>query len=334
MRRLVRNNVPYCCKRTESGKGDETISMGESSFTLNPLPPFSLQLTVWALRRRPNNQVDRWDGRNYSRIFVLEGKAVKVSVSQDGGIERPKLNVTTAGKGIDHKALQSGVSSILEKMFSLRRDLRDFYSLSGKDKRLRALADRFAGVKPPRFPTVFEALVNAFSCQQVSLDLGIILLNRLAGGYGVAFAEDKTVFRAFPRPEDLAGLSPEDLRKLGFSRNKGKAIIGLSKKTLDGELEIEALEEMTDTQLVEYLLKLRGVGRWSAEYLLLRGLGRINMFPGDDVGAQRNLQNYFGLDERPDYAKVKKITSRWRPYSGFVYFHFLLDKLKTKGYLP
>jgi len=304
------------------------------SFALRPHPPFSLELTVWALRRRAANEVDRWDGRNYSRIFVFDGNAVKVSISQEGGIEKPRLNIGVVNEACDLPTLKSRISSTLEKMFSLRSDFKHFYLLSDPDKRLRPLVERFIGVKPPRFPTVFEALVNAFSNQQVSLDLGIILLNRLSHSYGAAFREGDSIFHAFPGPEDLAGLLPEDLRALGFSRNKRRAIIELSEKVIKRNLAIESFEEMTDTEIVQYLSNIRGVGRWSAEYVLLRGLGRINMFPGDDVGAQRNLQNFMGLEERPDYGEIKKITSRWQPFAGFVYFHFLLDKLKTKGYLP
>ncbi|MGE5892602.1 MAG: DNA-3-methyladenine glycosylase family protein [bacterium] len=307
--------------------------MSGISFALRPHPPFSLELTAWALRRRAANQIDRWDGRRYSRIFVLGDRAVHASISQDGGIEDPKLNISVAAETADFRALQSTVSSVLERMFSLRSAFKDFYSLSVKDERLRPLLERYAGLKPPRFPTVFEALVNAISCQQVSLDLGIILLNRLSGSYGAAFGEGDTVFHAFPRPQDLAGLSPGDLRKLGFSRNKGRAIIELSERVSNGELKIESLEERSDAEIVHYLSEISGVGRWSAEYVLLRGLGRMNMFPGDDVGAQRNLQSFMGLNKRPDYGKIKKITSQWQPYAGFVYFYFLLDALRAKGEL-
>jgi DNA-3-methyladenine glycosylase II len=308
--------------------------MQEISFALTPFPPFSLELTAWALRRRPKNEVDRWDGRKYSRIFVFQGNAVEVSICQEGGLNKPKLHVVVIGEISDLRTVQSRISAALEKMFSIRKDLRAFYVLSGGDKRLRTLAPRFAGVKPPQFPTIFEALVNAFSCQQVSLDLGIILLNRLSHSYGVAFSGTDGVFHAFPRPEDLAVLSTEDLRKLGLSRNKGRAIIELSKRVIDKDIEIEGLEKLSDAEIVHYLSRIRGVGRWSAEYVLLRGLGRMNMFPGDDVGAQRNLRNFMRLDERPDYEQIKRITSRWQPYAGLVYFHFLLDRLKAKGYLP
>ncbi len=307
--------------------------MPSISFTLRPVPPFSLELTVWALRRRPANEVDRWDGKTYSRVLVFDGEPVKMSVFQDDGLKNPELNVSVVGEFSNSRAVKSRISLTLGKMFALRRDFRDFYSLSDRDKKLRPLAERFTGIKPPRFPTIFEALVNAFSCQQVSLDLGVILLNRLCNSYGIAFRADDNVFRAFPRPEDLAGLSPDNFRILGFSRNKGRAIIELSEGVINRKLEIERLERMHDAGIYQYLSKIRGVGRWSAEYALLRGLGRLNVFPGDDAGAQRNIQNFMGLEERPGYEKIKKITSRWQPYAGFVYFHFLLDKLKSKGYL-
>ncbi len=311
----------------------EKRSASGPSFSLRPLPPFSLELTVWALRRRANNEIDRWDGRNYSRIFVFGDKALKVSVSQEGGLNRPRLLVAASGEIADQPAVKSMISAYLEKMFSIKRDLSGFYLLSGKDKRLAPLAARLTGMKPPRLPTVFEALVNAFACQQVSLDLGIILLNRLSGSYGAVFKKDKSVFHAFPRPGDLAGLSPEDLRSLGFSRNKGRAIIELSEKVAGRKLDFENLEKMTDSDIVQYLSEIRGVGRWTAEYALLRGLGRINVFPGDDAGAQKNLQKFMRLSERPDYERISRITSRWQPYAGFVYFHFLLEKLMNRGYL-
>jgi len=311
----------------------ENRSTPRLSFSLMPLPPFSLELTVWALRRRASNEIDRWNGRHYSRIFVIEDKAVKVSVFQEGGLNRPRLHVEVVGVDSGSQTVKSQVSSRLEKMLALRNDLREFYSLSGKDKILMPLAERLTGMKPPRFPTVFESLVNAFACQQVSLDLGIILLNRLSSSYGAVFEKDKTVFHAFPEPKDLAGLSPEDFRRLGFSKNKGRAIIELSEGVLGGKLKIGMLEKMPYIDSVQYLSEIRGVGRWTAEYVLLRGLGRINIFPGDDVGAQKNLQKFMGLGERPDYEQIKRITSRWQPYAGFVYFHLLLDKLMIKGYL-
>ena len=93
------------------------------------------------------------------------------------------------------------------------------------------------------------------------------------------------------------------------------------------------LDGLNNTQAVAYLSRIRGIGRWSAEYVLLRGLGRLDTFPGDDVGAQNNLQRLFHLADKPTYDHIRQLTSPWHPYEGLVYFHLLLDKLRVKGAL-
>jgi DNA-3-methyladenine glycosylase II len=188
-------------------------------------------------------------------------------------------------------------------------------------------------MKPPRFPTLFEALANAIACQQMSLSLGILLLGRLAKAFGLAVEGRAGKAYAFPRPEDLAKLEPEAFRGLGFSLQNGRALIGLARSFGDHATEWEALENLNNQAAAERLLGLRGIGRWSAEYALLRGLGRLDVYPGDDVGARNNLTRWLGLLKSPDYEAVRRITSRWHPYAGLVYFHLLLDRLAAAGYL-
>ena len=88
---------------------------------------------------------------------------------------------------------------------------------------------------------------------------------------------------------------------------------------------------MTNDEAIKFLSSLHGIGRWSAEYVLLRGMGRVNIFPGDDVGAKNNLQRLFHMDKRPSYADIKEMTSQWHPFEGLVYFHLLLEKLHARG---
>ena len=83
----------------------------------------------------------------------------------------------------------------------------------------------------------------------------------------------------------------------------------------------------TSKQAVSKLVELRGIGRWTAEYTLLRGLGRIDLFPGDDIGARNNLERWMRLRGPLDYARVAHVVSRWKPYGGLIYFHLLLDSI-------
>ena len=306
--------------------------MIEISFRLKPVPPFRLDLTAWVLRRRVDNLWDRWDGQVYRRVLILRGKPVEVRVSQSGPPPKPKLDVTAIGPRLGPEA-KPFLTETLNRMLGLQIHLGKFYRFAGKDRLLKGLVQRFQGMKPPRYPAVFEALVNAITCQQFTLTSGIRMLSRMVTAWGVPLSGSPDSAHAFPRPEDLAGLEMEALRKLGFSRQKAGALIDLSRMITDGRLNIEDLEAMDDGGALEKLQQLRGVGRWTAEYVLLRGLGRLHIFPGDDVGVRNRLQRWLNLREPLDYKAVRRILKRWEPYGGLIYFHLLLTGLDEGGYL-
>jgi DNA-3-methyladenine glycosylase II len=93
------------------------------------------------------------------------------------------------------------------------------------------------------------------------------------------------------------------------------------------------LAAFSDDEAVKRLSELRGVGRWTAEYVLLRGLGRTHIFPGDDVGARNNLRRWLRLAKPLDFPGTARVLSRWDGYTGLVYFHLLLDRLAEAGHL-
>lgn len=300
------------------------------TFVLKPVPPFRLDLTVWALRRRARNIIDRWDGTAYQRVLSLGDTPVEIEVRQAAGGEQPRLAVTVRGKRVGVR-IRGAVREAVTRMLGLKADLTGFYALAALDRRLAPLAEQFRGLKPPRFPSVFEALVNAFACQQLSLTVGIELLDRLARQCGPAIADVASPRYGFPRPADLVRLKPPTFRKLGFSYGKAKSILTLSRSMVAGEKDLRPLEAMNENEAVAQLTQLRGVGRWTAEYVLLRGLGRTSMFPGDDVGARNHLAEWLGHRQPLDYEGVKRAVARWQPYAGLVYFHLLLAGLTESG---
>ncbi len=306
--------------------------MARSTFELTPVSPFRLDLTVWTLRRRPHNILDRWDGTTYRRVLPLPAGPVEVVVTQLTPSEKARLQVTIVGRPAS-AAVRAAVTTALERLLGLRIHLSEFYQFAAHHRRLKPLANRFRGMRPPRFPTVFESAINAIACQQMSLTLGIHLLNRLTAAYGAALDESRQAAHAFPRPIDFVGLVPAELRQLGFSHQKGRAMIELAQSVVGGNLELESFTGLSDDEALIRLCELRGMGRWSAEYVLLRGLGRTHVFPGDDVGARKSLQRWLRLTEPLDYQGVQRVLSRWDTYAGLVYFHLLLDRLATAGNL-
>jgi DNA-3-methyladenine glycosylase II len=271
--------------------------MATRRFELEVTPPFRLDLTPWALRRRPHNAIDRFDG-SYRRVLEIRGR----------------------------------VRILLRRVLGLDLELADFYRLPRRDKGLSALPLRFRGMRPPRFPSLFECLVNAIACQQLSLTVGIHLLNRLAAHYGPGAGRPGEL-AGFPSAQRLATTRLEGLRALGFSGAKARAIKGLAGQVTSSGLNLDDLEHLEDDKVRAALLAIPGVGRWSAEYVMLRGLGRLQVLPGDDVGARNILSRRYGLAPSAGYDEVSVLAREWWPYGGLVYFHLLLDALTRAGHL-
>ena len=165
----------------------------------------------------------------------------------------------------------------------------------------------------------------------LSLEAGLTLLNRLSENAGLAQNDGDRVFRAFPRPEDLAPMPLRDFRKLGFSMNKALALKSLSESILEGNFDPESICLVSDQEAIERLLQIRGIGRWTAEYVVLRGIGRYSLFPGDDVGARNKLAGWLRLKGPMDYERVHKTLGFLGPYRGLLYFHLLLGRLEEAG---
>lgn len=304
--------------------------MGEVSFRLKPHPPFRLDLTAWAIRRRPHNTIDHFDGETYRRVVIIDDKPVAISVRQIAPPKSPEIEVVAVGPGATKKNA-SAIEAIVNRILGLSIDLRGFYRLAREDASLGPLVNRLKGMKPVRFPTNFEAVINAVACQLVSLTAGMHVVNRIAAKYGRTCEVDGAALHACPEASDLARAEVEDLRALGLSRPKARYLIGLAYVASDSDRDFHSIESLDDDDAIAALSKYAGVGRWTAEYVLLRGLGRVNIFPGDDVGGRNGLRDYLGLGDDLDYAGVRTAIARWHAWGGFIYFHLLVNALVDKG---
>jgi DNA-3-methyladenine glycosylase II len=289
-------------------------------FELRPRPPFRLDFTAWALRRRVQNAIDRWDGRCYRRTLFVKGEPLELAVTQLEGGSAPRLEAVLSGARVE-PAAEASARSTLARLLGLDVDLSGFYARAERDKLLTELAKSYRGVKPPQFPTIFECLLNAVACQQLSLAAGLTLINRLA----VAAGAPSSVLPPFPVPADVLRLSRSALRALGFSERKAQTILEVADAAVAGELELEVFEELDDTAVVDALVRWRGIGPWSADYVLLRGLGRLHVFPHGDSGALAGLRRFLAGTEFAD--DPDSALARWAPDAGLVYLHLLLRGL-------
>ena len=117
--------------------------------------------------------------------------------------------------------------------------------------------------------------------------------------------------------ERVAKLPDKKLRNVGMSWSKVSFIKDLSKKTLNGDIRYNKLHKMTDEEVMEELMQVKGIGPWTAEMFLMFALGREDIFSHADLGLRNGMMRIYGLKSVPDVKKADKITEVWRPYRSY-----------------
>ena len=283
---------------------------------------FRLDLTVHALRRLPTNVVDVLTSDNrYVRAFAGPHENTVISVKQSGA---RKLRVTIDGAGDELEVLET-----VRRMLGLDRQLMPFNRAAARIPWLRALAIRMRGVKPPRYPTLWEAFVNAIAFQQVSLQAASAIVGRLVAALQPAIRHHGLALYPFPRVEQFLGAGDTALRAAGLSGSKIATLRRAGDAIVDGTLSEGVLEERPTPECMAMLTGIKGVGPWTATVVMLRGLGRLDVFPLNDTSVVRNLALLAG----PTAVDLSQALARLRPQQGMLYYHLLLARLETRGAL-
>ena len=284
---------------------------------LSVTPPYRLDLTVAALRRLPANLVDVWDEerRFYRRVLHDESGHNPIEVQQD---TPESLLVRIAGRDAERCV------ETVARMLGVRLALRAWYRRVKSFPWLARLAREFRGLHPPRYPTLWEACAHAIVFQQISLHAAASIMRRLVTATTTARLYGGAPHHPFPAPSDLLRAPDSTLRGAGLSANKIMHLRAAALAFTDGAIEERSLEALPSAQAALQLRSIRGIGPWSAAVVLLRGLGRLDVFPLNDSGVARSLKLVAG-EERVDAEQVLEALG---PMRGMLYFHLLLGRLR------
>ncbi|HMD02356.1 MAG TPA: hypothetical protein VKG44_05265 [Candidatus Baltobacteraceae bacterium] len=285
------------------------------------LEPYRLDLTVAALRRFSTNVVDRIapDGRYVRALSGFAGPLV-IGVRQP---DPATLAVRVGGApGEEARAL-----ALVQRMLGVERDLTRFARRAARIAWLRPLARRMRGLKPPRYPTLWEASVNAIAYQQISLFAAGAILRRAIEALGERAPYDGIELHAFPTAAAVLAASDGELRAFGFSAGKSATLRRTAEALHDGTLDEGMLESRSNPDAIELLTRIKGIGPWTAAVILLRGLGRLDVFPENDSGVARSAKTF--ADGAPiDLASALEGLGDER---GMLYYHLLLARLEARG---
>ena len=284
-------------------------------------PPFDFERSASIHSRFQKSLPDVYENGLYKRVLHINDRPVLVTISSKGTTTRPRLKVEVHPRLSSSEA--QSLRELLRNMFATPFDFDSFRRVAKTDRLMNTISRELVGLRPIAPPSIFEALVIAITEQQISLEAAIAIRSRLIEKYGDVVKFRGRMFYAFPTATCLAAAKPSHMRGVGLSQGKALYISQLARKIAANQLDLEQLREMEDDAAVAALTKIKGIGPWTAEYALVRGMGRVNSLPADDLGIQRAVSQAYFKGKRVSSKEVRRVLSRFSPYSGIAAFYLM-----------
>ena len=226
------------------------------------------------------------------------------------------------------REVSKALTDFVDEWFDLSRDLQPFYDLAYRDEILKEVVLPYKGLRIIAVEELFEALSWSIMGQQISLHVAYGLKQKLVTTYGESIVHENIEYWLFPTAQQIASLKVEELRKLSFTQRKAEYIIGVAELITTGQLYKEQLLMMSLEEMETRLTAIRGIGKWSANYVIMRCLIHPDAFPLADVGLHNALKKVLNRTEKPSLAEIEdwaKNWSGWRAYATFYLWRALQD---------
>ena len=309
--------------------------MDKTSFELQPIPPynFDLQWKFYSSPEEPQPEIYKDD--IWMRAFKVGDRLVPVKITSVGTVENPKLRVNAFSK-LDAKE-KTYLTDKIMSIFRLRENLKGLYDFMEQDEILSKIKKELYGLRPPGIgASIFEGAIRVIIQQQISLRVAYVITGELVRRFGEKIEIDGELCYDFPSPQVLAGADEKELKKCKLSRQKAIYIRELALRVANG-YDLEKIREMSSEEAIEELMKFNGIGRWTAELILITTLGRMDLCVPDDLGARKAV-SYFYFDGKLQSSNaVRKFTERWGELKGWIIYYLICaynmekQKLYEKG---
>ena len=273
-----------------------------------PLPaPLDVAGSLELFRRSGDDLIDRWDGVRLVRAVPVGPTWVPFVATACPQVAAPGFKVS-----IEDRCRTEEVRAAVASTFVPAPD--DYTRLLDDDTVLAALDARFPGIRQIRQLDLFTALVRCISAQQVNLRWAVITRRRLAEAFGTPHEVCGQAVYAL-NPRRIAAVDPSEIRALQFTTSKAVSLVASAQAIVNEGLGVESLADLSDDEVISKLVRIKGIGRWSAEWVLARTLGRPRVV-GGDLGVRKAVGLAYLSTPAPSEAEVRAATAHWGPSAG------------------
>ncbi|OCT11495.1 DNA-3-methyladenine glycosylase [Paenibacillus pectinilyticus] len=281
--------------------------------------PFGYEPNIGYLSRSTNECLFAVDNSSIYKLLPLGDNLALIAVNSEDDLVLHVRIVHYSGTSLTSE-VREDIARYVWEWFDLETDLAPFYAM--EDPILRQVTEAFRGLRLMGIPDLFEAMSWGIIGQQINLAFAYTLKRRLVETFGTSLEWGGQTYWAFPTPERIAALTPEDLTLLQFTGKKAEYLLGVAKLMTQGELSKKGLLATGDFAAMEQeLLRIRGIGPWTANYVLMRCLRNPAAFPLADVGLHNALKHVLGLDAKPSLAQIRQLAEGWQGWEAYATFY-------------
>ena len=273
---------------------------------------FDFELNIQFLRRSPRELLHKVDAASATKLLAIDGTQVLIRLTGNNRkIEVEFLNLKPTS------AVKEQVKGYVIEWFDLENDLKEFYLMASKDDLLKELVKKFYGYRIIGQPDLFESLIWAVLGQQINLSFAYTLKQRFVEKFGTKYEWKGDNYYIFPSYEIVSKLTDDDLLPLQFSRQKSKYTVGIASAFADGVVSKEKLKNISLTDAKNELMKIKGIGNWTANYALMKTFRYPDAFPLEDAGVHNAIKNLMNMKAKPRLDKVKRIFKKYKGWEAY-----------------
>lgn len=304
-------------KENKKAKNNILLDERENLVIIKPPEDFSFNECLIFLDRSKNEVLHSVVEHAFVKLVKINNEMVLIRVNEENG----NLIIELKNQSFNEEIKLQAANYIWD-LFDLDQDLDRFYELAKQDDMLDALIKNFYGLRLIGIPDLFEALCWAIMGQQINLTFAYTLKRRFVEKYGEQFNWHDELFFLFPTPEVIAKLEISDLTSLQFTQRKAEYVIGIAKLMSEGKLSKEIIVDCGNyEEKCKHLISIRGIGNWTADYVLMKCLKEPSALPIADVGIHNALKIQLGLNKKPTIEEIRELAKKWIGREAYVTFY-------------
>jgi DNA-3-methyladenine glycosylase II len=298
------------------------------SFSVKAEAPFDFDLTAHIFSSG-DEQIRTYKEGQFSIVLRLNDKLALIKLISTGNVEKPEIACSIKSNNLIATEDLQVAKEAIKFIFNLSFPLCSFYEDIKNDTTMHAITQELYGLKNPTTPTVFEALVDSIVEQQISIKVAHTIEERIIKNFGEKLLVDGDAFFAYPTPQNIASANLSEVQACGLSQRKAEYIWGAAKLIVDGKLDLEAFKAQKDPdQIISELDAIKGIGVWTAELTMLRGMQKLDALPADDFGIRRVISRYFRGGKPIKTNEAREVAKAWGRWKGLAAFYLIIAEIK------